>query len=82
MSRSRKKIPITSWCTVKAGDMKSYKQQENRRLRRAVKQSLHVGEYEMLPHRKEYGDEWISPRDGKCYAPQFGRIDLKKLMRK
>lgn len=62
MSRSYKKNPaggIASSC-----GQKHFKQSEHRAERKKVNQLLKKGK-ELLPHPKEYGNEWASPRDGK-----------------
>jgi hypothetical protein len=70
MARSRKKTPI-SGVTCSTSN-KEFKQQEHRRERRIVHQKLLMEHYEDLPHIKQFGNEWASPRDGKMW---FG--DLK-----
>jgi len=67
MSRSYLHSP---WHSVtcsghRAGNQKRFRSQENRAKRRTVKLRL-IAEKEM-PHEKEYGNEWASPRDGKTY---------------
>lgn len=66
MSRSYKHTPISSYAS--SGGQKLYRSLENRAKRRRVKLNL-IGGREM-PHEKEYGNEWSSPRDGKKW---FGR---------
>jgi hypothetical protein len=67
MSRSRKKSPYisTTCCGDRAGAEKSYKVAAHRALRRTVKMAIRAGEYDVLPHDKEYGDPWLGPKDGK-----------------
>lgn len=65
MSRSRRHTPISGICGTRESN-KQFKVQEHRRERRAVKQRLQV-EQEEMPHPKEYGNEWDSPRDGKMW---------------
>jgi hypothetical protein len=65
MSRSYKKHPVGGICS--SGGQKAYRSQENRAKRTKVRQKLKKGRYDELPHEKEYGDEWLSPRDGKMY---------------
>lgn len=76
MSRSFKKVPIMGvggTCTAQ----KKFKQKEHRKERRAVNQAVDL---ENIPHPKEFGNEWASPRDGKLY---FGNCkEYKKWMRK
>lgn len=72
MSRSVKKIPI-SGCAASSTN-KPYRSQENRAKRHWVKQLLIMQQYDSMPHDKEYGNEWSSPRDGKMY---FGNMLYK-----
>lgn len=65
MSRSKKKYP-GGGIASNIGQHK-YKKDECRAWRRMVRKRLQSGEYEDLPHTKEYGNEWASPRDGKQY---------------
>ena len=67
MSRSRKKQPFTSitCCGDRAGAEKSYKVSEHRRLRRAVRVAIRMGDVDVLPHDRSYGDPWLGPKDGK-----------------
>lgn len=65
MSRSYKHTAISS-CAV-CRSCQWYKQQENRAKRHRVKQLLIMQQYDNMPHCKEYGNEWSSPRDGLCY---------------
>lgn len=91
MSRSKRKTPIGGMTTSTA--QKKFKEQEHRAERSKVRQDLKQNK-EILPHPKEYGNEWASPRDGKQW---FGEpsyfylarksitewcIDFKKWMRK
>ncbi len=64
MSRSYKKYPGGGLGSSK--HQKQYKQAEHRAERSKIKSTLLVGK-EILPHPKEYGNEWSSPRDGKQY---------------
>ena len=75
MSRSKRHTPIMSWCVIRAGQVKRYKQQENRAYRRRVTNLMRIGKYLELPHRKEYGNEWSSPRDGKQYFGDGKNLD-------
>lgn len=70
MSRSFYHTPI-SGIAGRRGNNKQWRSQENRAQRHHVRQLLTVGEYEVLPDPKEYGNEWASPRDGKMW---FGDI--------
>ena len=74
MSRSRKKRPHLSWHST--GGQKKFRTQENRAFRSRVRQQLHCGKYELFPHKQEYGNEWDSPRDGKCYR-KLSEDDMK-----
>lgn len=65
MSRSRKKNPGGGWAHHGQSAQKEYRSQENRAKRRRVKLYLIAGKE--MPHEKEYGNEWSSPRDGKQY---------------
>jgi len=65
MSRSHKKSPFISHCTLGPGAQKAYRSQENRSKRRQVKIRLVLDKD--MPHEKEYGNEWSSPRDGRSY---------------
>ena len=62
MSRSRKKKPITG-ITLAESD-KEFKRQEHQRERSRVRDALKTDK-EVLPHPKEFGDPWDSPKDGK-----------------
>lgn len=67
MSRSYKKSPgggVTN--ASKSGAQKKFKRQEHKAERRTIRSSL-TTQKEVLPHPKEYGNEWGSPRDGKTY---------------
>ena len=57
---------------------KKFRSSENKAKRTKVKQVLSVKEYDSMPHEKEYGNEWSSPRDGKQYWIKHD----KKWMRK
>ena len=61
---------------------KKFKQKEHRKERRAVNQAKTL---ENIPHPKEYGNEWSSPRDGKMWFGNCKRTwpeDYPKWMRK
>lgn len=87
MSRSYKKTPIGGCCS--SGGQKKFKEYEHRAERSRIKILLKVNpEIENLPHHKEYGNEWSSPRDGKIYFGdmkgkkfkdyrEYGRLDLE-----
>lgn len=74
MSRSRRKTPIIPH-TLAESD-KPFKQQEHQRERSAVRDALRTDQ-EVLPHPKQFGDEWSAPKDGKQYYPKD-----KKALRK
>lgn len=74
MSRSIKKHPGGSNCS--SYGQKQYRSSENRAKRREVRIRLLLEQ--ALPHEKEYGNEWSSPRDGKQYWVNHD----KKWMRK
>jgi len=66
MSRSRRKTPICGLSATRKSQH-AWSKGEHRRERSAVKKALHCGLYDSLPHRKQFGNEWDSPRDGKTY---------------
>lgn len=51
--------------------MKTFRQQENRSFRHTTKQRVTIGDYDRMPHSKEYQNEWVSPRDVKSW---FGNL--------
>ncbi len=65
MSRSYKHNPGGGW-TSSLGQIE-FRKQENRAKRHKVKQLLNTEQYNKMPHEKEFGNEWDSPRDGKQY---------------
>lgn len=68
MSRSRKNTPIISH--TKADSDKPFKVQEHKRERRTVKHHLtKTGDYDsmVLSDKEQYGNDWESPKDGKCW---------------
>lgn len=67
MSRSKKKNPGGPASCSTDGEQAKFRRRENRAKRRKVRATLVKGDYEKLPHEKEYGNEWDSPRDGKQY---------------
>lgn len=75
---------------TRKGAQKQFRKQEHRRHRKKVNDLLSIGEYELLPHPREYGNEWASPRDGKQWLDWkpyyfFGQLitpNLDKYMRK
>ena len=64
---------------------KKFKQQEHQRERTNVRCLLDNEEFENMPNKKKFGNEWSSPRDGKMW---FGKCintwpdDYPKWMRK
>lgn len=81
MSNSYRKTPILgiTCLSSRASIQKKYRSQENRAKRRKVKVCISLLKYDSIPHEKEYGNEWSSPRDGKQY---IGRNCEDKWMRK
>ncbi len=65
MGKSYRHTPIHGVTT--ASSNKTFKKHEHRRERREVHIQLFTGNYDDLPHPKQYGNEWASPRDGKVY---------------
>lgn len=65
MSRSYKHTPISGFAV--SHSQMWFRNQENRAKRHWVKQLLIMQQYDSMPHDKEYGNEWSSPRDGKMY---------------
>lgn len=65
MSKSYRKHPIVSVCTIREREVKEWKTKCSRQLRRSIR---HMEE---LPqgtiYRKLHDTEWDSPRDGKSY---------------
>ena len=60
MSRSRRKNPFIG---IAADSDKQYKQSEHRRERAKVKRALALDAD--IPDTKEFGDVWLSDKDGK-----------------
>jgi hypothetical protein len=79
MSRSYRKTPIIGMttCSSKPSAQKKFRTQENQAKRKKIKQLLHQGQ-ELLPHEKEYGNEWASPRDGKQYLTDDKEYWMRK----
>lgn len=75
MSRSFKHHPGGGVASSRG--QKLYRSQENKAHRRQVRKRIQQLNFDM-PHPKEYGNEWSSPRDGKCYWVNHD----KKWMRK
>lgn len=65
MARSYKKNPFGGHTS--SSGQKAFRSQENRAKRSKVRQQLKTEQYDSLPDEKEYGNEWVSPRDGKVY---------------
>lgn len=95
MTNSYKKTPIVSVASCSSN--KKFKEFEHRKERKKIKMILVIQNVlgkleevqELLPHPKQYGNEWDSPRDGKLYFGDwknnhigdyrhYGRADLKK----
>ena len=69
MSNSRRKAPFLG---ITADSDKPFKRREHRKERVAVRVALACdGE---APHHKQFGDPWLSDKDGKQYVP--GQPDL------
>lgn len=62
MSRSQKKQPFSWLCHTSAGEMKKWKSDQNRKIRRNAVEEMPNGNY----YRRK-NDIWSSPSDGKCY---------------
>ena len=71
MSRSHRKSPCIG-VTARSSQpsaQKKFRSQENRKQRRRVRVELYVRlDDSLLPDPKRYGNEWASPRDGKCFS--------------
>lgn len=78
MSDSKQKTPIISWTKKKSCEQKRFRQHENRAKRRCIKTKIRLQDFDNMPHEKEFGNEWDSPRDGKQYLKE----DREKWMRK
>jgi hypothetical protein len=63
MSRSYRHTPICAWAS--ASTQKLFKSLSNRAFRHKVNRLCHTHQFDKLPHWREYGNEWDSPRDGK-----------------
>jgi hypothetical protein len=70
MARSFKKTPISGHCDSRG--MKQFKKREHRRHRRAEAQALFLEEFDHMPHKQQFCNEWDSPRDGKFYIDNDG----------
>lgn len=91
MGKSYKKTPYLGICS--SSGQKKFRTQEHQAERSKVKtclQKLALNDsivQDMIPHPKEYGNEWASPRDGKMwhghlkYDPKW-KEEFKKWMRK
>lgn len=81
MSRSKRKTPILKICSCRPGEMKKWKKEANRLIRRGEDTPGRFSSY------KKITDRWNSPDDGTFYAIKhwfFGicKDELKKNMRK
>lgn len=76
MGKSCKKNPFSGIAICDSE--KEYKKQEHKRSRRCIKQLLKIGTEE-LPHKKEYGNPWNGPKDGKV---RFDPSRFSKQMKK
>lgn len=80
MSRSKKHTPIVGNCSTYS--MGKFRTNENRSERRKVRRLLKQG-VEVMPHKREYQNEWSSPRDGKHYFPRpKSQIRYSSILRK
>lgn len=75
MSRSRRKTPVTGWCSAPSD--KQFKQLENRKARRKAR-TCSTDELELLSP-KQFGNPWLAPKDGKM---RFNPGKSPELMRK
>ena len=83
MARSKKKTPIIP--NTKAESEKEDKRNNNRKLRRAVKQKLQVFEDTedlVLPELREITDVWDGAKDGKKFLKNKDLEDHDKHLRK
>lgn len=70
MSYSRKKHPFLGRTTTRSE--RYDKRLAHRRERHAVRQRLHIDPLvEILPHRKQFGDQRDFGKDGKWYLPKW-----------
>lgn len=77
MSRSRRRNPFCGATT--ASSDKPFKEAENRAARRRARIVLRVTQDgDATPGRREYGDPWRAPKDGK---QRFG-LDRPEMFRK
>lgn len=83
MSRSYKHNPYTSWVLNPKGT-KQYKRAARKAYRASCKAAILAEQYDLLPDELAYGDEWMSPRDGKQRLDEkrLGTDYFKKLLRK
>lgn len=72
MSRSRRKSPWVSLCSAKG--QKLFRSKENRKHRKQAKEKIRKDECDKIPHVKEFGNEWKSPRDGKIWLGFFDKM--------
>ena len=63
MSRSRRNSPFTGVTTAESD--KPFKRAENRRQRAKVNAMVKAGAVDSLPDPREFGDPWLSGKDGK-----------------
>lgn len=77
MSRSRRHFPAGPIAVCQSN--KKFKQIENRKKRRKESTVLLLDEEvieDKMPDEKKFGNEWCSPRDGKCCYPT--EMELRK----
>ena len=72
MARSRRKTPICGFVQTRNGSQKAFRSYEHGRRRvaeRSAIQNIRADDWDddiEMPNYKTYGDEWVSPRDGRC----------------
>ena len=66
MGKSRKRIPVSTWCCCKS--QKRGKQLCHRMFRRQERLIIYTNQFERLPYRQwEIVSQWDLGGDGKCY---------------
>lgn len=73
MTNSYKRSPVCS--ITGAPSNKKFKQMEHRRERSLVKQILRTTlDDSKIPGVRKWGNEWASPRDGKCWVGEMNSV--------
>lgn len=72
MSRSRKKSTARGVCICRPGTVKKWKKEYNRSMRRVAVDS------ELTPLKREHGDIWAGPLDGKMWDSTMEKKNLRK----